>query len=67
MRVYNTGMNKTEMTQFQDTLEGLQEFILDMDADLEMAFDWVQDQSGVNPSATPSTWDAFIKAFEAAQ
>jgi len=61
-------MNKAnDLTIFQDYLSGLQEFILDMDADLEMAYDWIQDVSGISPVETPAHWDAFIAAYEAAQ
>ena len=64
---YNVDMNNKDMAHFQDILSGLQHFVLDNDADLDLAFDWVQDQSGINPADSPAHWDAFIKAFEAAQ
>ncbi len=48
-------MNKTKLllndSSFISALQGLQSFVLETNADLDMAFDWVCDQAEINSFA----------------
>lgn len=50
--------------EFLDAIEGLQSFVLDTDADSDMAYDWVCDQANCHSfvADTPA-WDLFSKTF----
>ena len=53
-----------EDPEFLDAIEGLQSFVLDTDADSDMAYDWVCDQANCHSfvADTPA-WDLFSKTF----
>ena len=52
---------------FLNALEGLQEFVLDTGADLDMAYDWVAEQSGITTFVHQNeAWDMFYDAWEVA-
>ena len=53
---------------FLNALTGLQDFVLDTGADMDMAYDWVADQSGISSFVHQNkAWDMFYDAFDSAQ
>ncbi len=68
--LYNGGMtNETNMIHkneaFLSALQGLQSFVLDTNADIDMAYDWVADQSGIASLVHQNqAWDMFYDAWE---
>jgi hypothetical protein len=52
-----------------DALEGLQSFILDNNADIDMAYDWVSDQAEISSFVSDlKAWNMFYEIYdEAAQ
>ena len=70
--LYNGGMtNETNMIHkneaFLSALQGLQSFVLDTNADIDMASDWVADQSGIASFVHQNqAWDMFYDAWESA-
>ena len=53
---------------FIDALQGLQSFVLETGADLDMAYDWVADQSNMNSFVHDSmAFDMFYDVFMEAQ
>ena len=52
---------------FVDAIEGLQSFVLDNNADCDMAYDWVCEQANV-PSFVDNNeaWDMFYDAWQSA-
>ena len=64
-------MNKTTMllnnSAFIGALQGLQSFVMETGADIDMAYDWVADQSGIksfchDPAAFDCFYDVFMEA-----
>jgi|TARA_B100000085_G_scaffold13251_1_gene11392 hypothetical protein len=55
--------------KFLDALEGLQSFILDNNADIDMAYDWVSDQAEISSFVSDlKAWNMFYEIYdEAAQ
>ena len=52
---------------FLNALEGLQAFVLDTGADVDMAYDWVAEQSGITTFVHQNeAWDMFYDTWEAA-
>ena len=54
---------------FISALQGLQSFVLETGADLDMAYDWVSDQSGISsfchdPAAFSCFYDVYMDAAE---
>ena len=53
---------------FLSALEGLQPFVLETGADIDMAYDWVSDQSNMNSFVHDSmAFDMFYDVFMDAQ
>mgnify|MGYP001173668166 FL=1 len=64
-------MNETNMIHtnpdFLNALTGLQAFVLDTGADIDMAYDWVAEQSGITTFVHQNkAWDLFYDAWEVA-
>ena len=52
---------------FVNALQGLQSFVLDTNADLDMAFDWVCDQAQINSFAGDlNAFDCFYDVYSEA-
>ena len=50
--------------RFLDALEGLQSFILDTSADIDMAYDWVCEMTNIyNICDDDSLWNQFYDAY----
>ena len=52
---------------FVNALQGLQSFVLETGADIDMAYDWVADQAGIksfchDPAAFDCFYDVFMEA-----
>jgi hypothetical protein len=53
---------------FIGAIQGLQEFVLDMNADIDMAYDWVCDQAECSSFvADGPAWDLFYDMWDATQ
>jgi|TARA_R100001463_G_scaffold112449_1_gene167457 hypothetical protein len=53
--------------RFLDALEGLQSFILDTSADIDMAYDWVSDQTEIDSFVYDlKAWNMFYEVYEEA-
>ena len=71
----NTIMNKTNQmllnnSAFISALQGLQSFVMETGADVDMAFDWVCDQAQINsfagdPDAFSCFYDVYCDAADA--
>jgi len=57
-------LSLVEDNAFLSAIEGLQDFVLNINADCEMAYDWVCDQAGIQSfvADTPA-WDLFFETF----
>ena len=57
-----------EDNAFLSAIEGLQDFVLNINADCEMAYDWVCDQVGIHSfvADTPA-WDMFYDVYTQAK
>ena len=76
---HHTGMNKTtdmknkfqsliEDSAFVSAIQGLQSFILDNNADCDMAYDWVCDQAECHSFVCDKeAWDMFYGMFDSTQ
>jgi hypothetical protein len=52
---------------FLSAIEGLQDFVLNLDADCEMSYEWVCDQCNIHSFvADDLAWDLFFKTFTSA-
>lgn len=50
--------------QFLDALQGLQSFVLDTNADIDMAYDWICDQCNIDSFVVDNmAWDMFYDVF----
>ena len=50
---------------FVSAIQGLQEFVIDSNADCDMAYDWVCDQAECNSFvADKDAWDMFYDTYE---
>ena len=67
----NTTTNNNKMllndSDFVGALQGLQSFVLETGADIDMAYDWVSDQAGIksfchDPAAFDCFYDVFMEA-----
>jgi hypothetical protein len=73
-----TWMSLVEDNAFRGAIEGLYQFVLDNNADADMAYDWVCDQVGISSFVvdtgindkfvvdTPA-WDMFYSVFDQAR
>jgi len=62
----NNNMIHTD-PKFIDTLQGLQSFIQETDADIDFAYDWVSDQIGISSFVDDNkAWDMFYEIYESA-
>jgi hypothetical protein len=53
---------------FIGAIQGLQEFVLDMNADIDMAYDWVCDQADCSSFvADQPAWDLFYDMWDSTQ
>jgi hypothetical protein len=53
---------------FIGAIQGLQEFVLDMNADIDMAYDWVCDQAECSSFvADGPAWDLFYDMWDSTQ
>ena len=51
-------------TRFIDALNGLQEFVLDTSADIDMAYDWVCDQAEIGSFVHDlGAWNCFYDVY----
>lgn len=64
----HTWMSLVEDNAFRSAIEGLYQFVLDNNADADMAYDWVCDQAGISSFVvdTPA-WDMFYSVFDQAR
>jgi hypothetical protein len=69
---YNTDMNKINPNMllnddFLNAIQGLQSFVLDTGADIDMAYDWLCDQVGITSFVCDNdAWDLFYDTWETA-
>ena len=65
--------NKVYISLVQDpafisAIQGLQEYVYDMNADIDMAYDWICDQAECSSFvADQPAWDLFYDMWDAAQ
>ena len=53
--------------EFLDAIEGLQSFVLDNNADCDMAYDWVCDQANCSSFVDDNpAWDMFYETWQSA-
>ena len=53
---------------FLSAIEGLQSFVLGINADCEMAYEWVCDQCNIHSFvADDAAWDLFFETFTSVQ
>ena len=53
--------------EFLDAIEGLQSFVLDNFADLDLSYDWVCEMANCSSFVDDNpAWDMFIKTWESA-
>ena len=56
-----------EDSAFVSAIQGLQEFVIDSNADCDMAYDWVCDQAECHSFvADNDAWDMFYDAYDCA-
>jgi hypothetical protein len=57
-----------EDNAFRSAIEGLYDFVIDTNANADMAYDWVCDQAGISSFVvdTPA-WDMFYSVFDQAR
>jgi hypothetical protein len=61
-------MSLIDDSEFISAIEGLQSFVLDNNADCDMAYDWVCDQCNIHSFAGDKpAWDLFYQTFTSAQ
>jgi len=54
-----------EDSAFVSAIQGLQEFVIDSNADCDMAYDWVCDQAECHSFvADKAAWDMFYDAYD---
>ena len=63
-----TWMSLVEDKAFRGAIEGLYQFVLDNNADADMAYEWVCDQADISSfvADTPA-WDMFDSVFDQAR
>lgn len=70
IRDMSTGKIRLSLVEddaFLNAIEGLQDFVLNTDADCEMAYDWVCDQVGIHSFVADNyAWDLFFNTFTSA-
>jgi len=60
-------LSLVEDDDFLNAIEGLQDFVLNINADCEMAYDWVCDQCNIHSFVADNyAWDLFFKTYESA-
>lgn len=61
-------MSLVEDNAFRSAIEGLYQFVLDNNADADMAYEWVCDQADIHSFVvdTPA-WDMFYAVFDQAR
>jgi hypothetical protein len=60
-------MSLIDDSEFISAIQGLQEFILNTDADCDEAYSWVCDQCNIASFVTDSpAWDLFFETFTSA-
>ena len=61
----NQFQSLTQDSAFVGAIQGLQEFIIDSNADCDMAYDWVCDQAECHSFvADKDAWDMFYDTYE---
>ena len=56
-----------ENNEFQQVIEGLYDFVVDTNADCDMAYDWVCDQLDIQTFVADTyAWDTFYNVWEQA-
>ena len=66
-KMKNKFQSLTEDSAFIGAIQGLQSFVLDNNADCDMAYDWVCDQADCSSFVCDKdAWDMFYNTFEAA-
>jgi hypothetical protein len=57
-------LSLVENNAFLSAIEGLQDFVLNTDADCDMAYEWVCDQVGIHSFVDDNyAWDLFFETF----
>jgi len=57
-------LSLVEDDDFLNAIEGLQDFVLNTNADCDMAYDWVCDQVGIQSFVDDNyAWDLFFNTF----
>lgn len=57
-------MSLTSDPAFMNAIEGLQDFVLNINADCDMAYEWVCDQAEIASFvADNAAWDLFFETF----
>jgi len=60
-------LSLVEDDDFLNAIEGLQDFVLNTNADCDMAYDWVCDQVGIQSFVADNyAWDLFFETFTSA-
>jgi len=60
-------LSLVEDDAFLSAIEGLQSFVLDTNADCDMAYDWVCDQCNIHSFvADNDAWDKFFWTYQSA-
>jgi len=61
-------MSLVEDNAFRSAIEGLYQFVIDNNANADMAYEWVCDQAGISSFVvdTPA-WDMFYSVFDQAR
>ena len=58
-------VSAVENPAFRSAIEGLYDFVGDMDADCDMAYDWVCEQADIHTFAADKwAWDMFYHVWE---
>ena len=60
-------LSLVENNEFQQVIEGLYDFVIDNNADCDMAYDWVCDQLDIQTFVADTyAWDTFYSVWEQA-
>ena len=63
----NFFVSLAEDAQFQSAIEGLYDFVIETNADADMAYDWVCDQCEISTFVADTyAWDMFYSVWEQA-
>ena len=61
-------ISEVENDRFRDAIESLYDFVVDTNADCDMAYDWVCDQCEIQTFVADKwAWDMFYNVFDSAK